>query len=134
MSLQLYDQIQAGVLLPIQVNGSALPPGIYPRDISQQVAAIYNSPAGCGQAPGTPFSAEQLYFSTPIGGVKRIYQGGELTGYATFGDLVVQPYYNVTVSKAISDSPLLHQSALDHDLGQPAPQRAAAESRRRLRL
>ncbi len=104
MSLQLYDQIQAGVLLPIQVNGSALPPGIYPDGYLAQVAAIYNSPAGCGQAPGTPFTAEQLYFSTPISGVKRIYQGGELTGYASFGDLVVQPYYNVTVSKAISNS------------------------------
>ena len=105
MSLQLYDQIQAGVLLPIEVNGSALPPGIYPDGYLAQVAAIYNSPAGCGQAPGTPFTAEQLYFTTPISGVKRIYQGGELTGYATFGDLVVQPYYNVTVSKAISNSP-----------------------------
>jgi hypothetical protein len=105
MSLQLYDQIQAGVLLPIQVNGSALPPGIFPEGYLAQIQAIYNSPAGCGQAPGTPFTTQQMYFSTPIGGVKRVYQGGELTGYASFGDLVVQPYYNVTVSKAFSDSP-----------------------------
>jgi hypothetical protein len=105
VSLQLYDQIQAGVLLPIEVNGSALPPGIYPEGYLAQVQAIYNSPAGCGQVPGTPFGTQQLYFSTPTGGVKRIYQGGELTGYVTAGDLVVQPYYNVTVAKAISDSP-----------------------------
>jgi TonB-dependent Receptor Plug Domain len=105
VALQLYDQIQAGTLLPIQVNGSALPIGIYPPGYLDQVLAIYNSPAGCGQAPGTPFTTSQLYFSTPVGGVKRVYQGGELTGYVTFGDLVVQPYYNVTVSKAFSNSP-----------------------------
>ncbi|MBV8117035.1 MAG: hypothetical protein JOZ01_03615 [Candidatus Eremiobacteraeota bacterium] len=106
VSLQLYRQIQAGVLLPILVNGSVLAAqGAFPIGYLQEVQQLYDSPAGCNLKAGTPFGPQQLYFSTPISGVKRIYQGAELTGYATFGDLVVQPYYNVTVSTAISNSP-----------------------------
>jgi hypothetical protein len=106
VSLQLYRQIQAGVLLPILVNGSVLATqGVFPIGYLQEVQQLYDSPAGCNLKAGAPFGPQQLYFSTPIGGVKRIYQGVELTGYATLGDLVVQPYYNVTVSTAESNSP-----------------------------
>ena len=106
VSLQLYRQIQAGVLLPVLVNGSALlGEGLFPPGYFEQVEQLYDSPAGCNLKSGTAFGPQQLYFSTPISGVKRIYQGAELTGYATFGDLVVQPYYNVTVSTAESNSP-----------------------------
>ena len=106
VSLQLYRQIQAGVLLPVLVNGSALlGEGLFPPGYFEQVEQLYDSPAGCNLKAGTAFGPQQLYFSTPISGVKRIYQGAELTGYATFGDLVVQPYYNVTVSTAESNSP-----------------------------
>ncbi len=106
VSLQLYRQIQAGVLLPILVNGSVLEAqGAFPIGYLQQVQQLYDSAAGCNVKSGTPFGAQQLYFSTPISGVKRIYQGAELTGYAALGNLVVQPYYNVTVSTAESNSP-----------------------------
>ncbi len=106
VSLQLYRQIQAGVLLPVLVNGSALlGEGLFPPGYFEQVEQLYDSPAGCNLKSGTAFGPQQLYFSTPISGVKRVYQGAELTGYATFGDLVVQPYYNVTVSTAYSNSP-----------------------------
>ncbi|MGA8533198.1 MAG: TonB-dependent receptor [Candidatus Tumulicola sp.] len=106
VSLQLYRQIQAGVLLPVLVNGSVLAAqGVFPVGYLQEIQQIYDSPGGCNLKAGTPFGPQQLYFSTPIGGVKRAYQGAELTGYATLGNLVVQPYYNVTVSTAESNSP-----------------------------
>ncbi|HKU81522.1 MAG TPA: hypothetical protein VJP76_05055, partial [Candidatus Tumulicola sp.] len=106
VSLQLYKQIQAGVLLPILVNGSTLQSGnLLPPDYLAQVAALYDSPAGCNLKSGTPFTAQQLYFSTPVSGVRRVYQGAELTGYVTLGDLVVQPFYNLTQSLAYSNSP-----------------------------
>jgi hypothetical protein len=108
VSLQLYRQTQAGVLLPIQVNGSVLAgAGLLPPGYLDQVQELYDSPAGCNLKAGTPFGAQQLYFATPVGGVKRVYQGASLTGYATFGNLVVQPFYNVTVSNVQSNSPYL---------------------------
>lgn len=106
LSLQLYRQIQAGVLLPILVNGSAVQSAnLLPPDYLAQAAALYDSPAGCNLKSGTPFTAQQLYFSTPVAGVRRVYQGAELTGYVTVGDLVVQPFYNLTESLAYSNSP-----------------------------
>ncbi len=106
VSLQLYRQIQAGVLLPVLVNGSVLAAqGVFPVGYLQEVQQLYDSAAGCNVKAGAPFGPQQLYFSTPISGVKRVYQGAELTGYATLGNLVVQPYYNVTVSTAESNSP-----------------------------
>jgi len=103
VSLTLYRQVQNGVLLPVYVNGTIinqlgeLPPGYF-----EQVAALYNSPAGCNAPVGTPFFPQQLYFTTPVSGVRRVYQGAELTGYVTFGNLVVQPYYNLTSAQADS--------------------------------
>lgn len=108
VSLQLYRQIQAGVLLPIQVNGSVLQAAnLLPPDYLSQVAALYDSPAGCNLKSGTPFTAQQLYFSTPISGVRRVYQGAEATGYFTLGNLVVQPFYNLTESLAYSNAPYI---------------------------
>ncbi len=105
VSLTLYRQRQNGVLLPVYVNGVVLNQlGQLPPGYLAQVATLYNSPAGCNAPPGTPFSAQQLYFTTPVAGVQRLYQGAELTGYFTFGDLVVQGYYNVTGAQADSDS------------------------------
>jgi hypothetical protein len=105
VSVTLYRQVQNGVLLPVYVDGvilnqlNELPPGYI-----AQVAQLYNSPAGCNTPPSTPFTAQQLYFTTPIAGVQRLYQGAELTGYATLGDLVVQGYYNITGALANSNS------------------------------
>ncbi|HMF28465.1 MAG TPA: hypothetical protein VKE42_06815, partial [Candidatus Cybelea sp.] len=104
ISLTLYRQVQNGVLLPVYVNGYILNQlGQLPYGYLQQVAAIYNSPAGCNTPPGTPFTAQQLYFTTPVSGVQRLYQGAALTGYVTLGNLVVQGFYNLTGAEANSN-------------------------------
>ncbi|MBV8198330.1 MAG: TonB-dependent receptor [Candidatus Eremiobacteraeota bacterium] len=103
VSLTLYRQLQDGVLLPVYVNGIVLNQlGQLPPGYLAQVAQLYNSPAGCNTPPSTPFTAQQLYFNTPIAGVQRLYQGASLTGYFTLGNLVVQPYYNITGAQADS--------------------------------
>ncbi len=79
-------------------------------------------------------TAQQLYFTTPVAGVQRLYQGAELTGYLTLGDLVIQPYYNLTGAQANSTTLHLRQSAFDHDSGPAAAQRAAAKGGTRARL
>jgi hypothetical protein len=105
VALTLYRQLQSGVLLPVYVDGVILNQlGQLPPGYLAQVAQLYNSPAGCSTPPSTPFTAQQLYFMTPIAGVHRLYQGAELTGYITLGDLVVQAYYNVTGAQANSNS------------------------------
>ena len=105
VSLTLYRQVQNGVLLPVYVDGYVLNQlGELPTGYVEQVAQIYNSPAGCNTPPSTPFLAQQLYFTTPVSGVRRLYQGAELTGYVTLGNLVVQPYYNLTGAQAASNS------------------------------
>jgi hypothetical protein len=107
VSLQLYRQIQSGVLLPIDVNGTILEQqGLLPIDYLQQVQQLFNSAAGCN-VKDAQLAASQLYFSTPISGIRRVYQGAELTGYATAGDLVIQPFYNLIQTTAISNSPYL---------------------------
>ncbi|HEY1680092.1 MAG TPA: TonB-dependent receptor [Candidatus Tumulicola sp.] len=109
VSVQLYRQIQAGVLLPVDVNGTVLAQqGLLPVGYLQQAQELFDSAAGCNLKSNTPLQAAQLYFSTPISGIKRIYQGAELTGYATFGGLVVQPFYNLIQSQAFSNSPYLN--------------------------
>ena len=105
VSLTLYRQVQNGVLLPVYVNGYVLNQlGALPAGYLQEVAQIYNSPAGCNTPPATPFSSQQLYFLTPVSGVQRLYQGAELAGYVTLGNLVIQPYYNLTGAQAASNS------------------------------
>ena len=97
--------MQQGVLLPVNVNGVVLNGlGELPPGYLQQVQEIYNSPAGCNAPLGTPFNAQQLYMTTPIYGVQRVYQGAELTGFLTLGNLVVEPYYNLTGAVANSTS------------------------------
>jgi TonB-dependent Receptor Plug Domain/Carboxypeptidase regulatory-like domain len=105
VGITLYRQVQNNVLLPIYVNGTVLNAlGQLPYGYLAQVAAIYNSPAGCNTPPSTPFLAQQLYFTTPVSGVQRLYQGAEATGYFTLGNLVVQAYYNLTGAQAESSS------------------------------
>jgi hypothetical protein len=97
VSLTLYRQVQNGVLLPVYVNGEVLNQlGQLPYGYLQQVQAIYNSPAGCGAPLSTPFTAQQLYMMTPVANVQRVYQGAEISGFLTLGNLVVEPYYNLT--------------------------------------
>lgn len=106
VTVQLYRQVQNNVLLPADVNGSILVNnGTLTPSYLAAVQEIFQSPAGCGAT--TPFSPSQLYFSTPIAGVERLYQGGSITGYVTLGNLVLQPFYDETVSQAISNSPYI---------------------------
>ncbi|HEY2476240.1 MAG TPA: TonB-dependent receptor [Candidatus Cybelea sp.] len=103
VSLTLYRQVQNGVLLPVYVNGVVLNQlGELPPGYIGQVAQIYNSPAGCNTPAYTPFNPQQLYFMTPVAGVQRLYQGAELTGFLTLGNLVIEPYYNLTGAQANS--------------------------------
>lgn len=105
VSLTLYRQVQTGVLLPVYVNGSVLNGlGELPPGYLQEVEEIYNSPAGCNAPAYTPFNPQQLYMTTPINGVQRVYQGAEVTGFFTLGGLVVEPYYNLTGAVANSTS------------------------------
>ena len=105
VSLMLYRQVQNGVLLPVYVNGAVLNQlGQLPYGYLQQVQTIYDSPAGCGAPLSAPFTAQQLYMMTPISGVQRVYQGAEVSGFLTLGNLVVEPYYNLTGSVANSNS------------------------------
>ncbi|MFY9708927.1 MAG: TonB-dependent receptor, partial [Candidatus Cybelea sp.] len=105
LSLTLYRQVQNGVLLPVYVNGDVLAQiGQLPLGYVAQAAQLYNSPAGCSTLSYQPFTAQNLYFTTPIAGIQRLYQGAELTGFLTIGDLVIEPYYNLTGAQANSSS------------------------------
>lgn len=107
VTFQLYRQVQDNVLLPTDVNGTVLlANGTLTPAYIAAVQQVFQSPAGCGAT--TPFSVSQLYFSTPVAGVNRVYQGGSITGFATIGNLVIQPFWNTTVSQAISNSPLIN--------------------------
>lgn len=106
ISLSLYRQTQNNLVLPVDVNGSVLEAvGVVPPSYPSLVQPIWDSPAGCNAPPGTPFSATQLYFMTPIGGTQRVYQGAEVTSYLTIGDLIVQPFYNLTEATVFSKDP-----------------------------
>ncbi|MHB8146576.1 MAG: carboxypeptidase regulatory-like domain-containing protein [Vulcanimicrobiaceae bacterium] len=104
VSFSVYRQLQRGVVLPTQVNGSALEAlGVISPAYIAAAQQVYDSPAGCDAT--TPLAASQLYFSTPVGGVERIYEGAAISGYVTLGRLVVQPFYDLTVAKAVSSDP-----------------------------
>jgi hypothetical protein len=120
IGVRLYRQMQNNTLLPTDVNGSILLANgtITPAYIAS-VQQIFQSSAGCGAT--TPFSPTQLYFSTPVAGVNRLYQGVQITGYATIGNLIVQPFWNTTVSQAISNSPLINNPYSITQSGQQLP-------------
>lgn len=111
ISASLYRQVQNGVVLPAQVNGAVLAGGgIFPPGYFNVAQNIFNSAAGCNAPPSTPFGPQNVYFSTPIGGVQRVYQGGSITGYVTLGNLVLQPYYNITSATIRSSDPRLNNA------------------------
>ncbi|HET7814242.1 MAG TPA: TonB-dependent receptor [Candidatus Baltobacteraceae bacterium] len=102
-SLSFYRQTQRDVVLPTQVNGSVLAAGgIFPPGYFDNV--YNNFVDACGNPlPFTPSNVSQYtYFSTPIGGVQRVYEGAQLSGFYQLGNLVLQPFYNIQVAKAIS--------------------------------
>ncbi|MGH8162933.1 MAG: TonB-dependent receptor, partial [Rhodanobacteraceae bacterium] len=106
ISTSIYRQVQNDVVSSTEVNGSALVPyGIFPPDYFNQVNQVFNSQAGCGAATAQALGPQNVYFSTPIAGVRRIYEGAQIGGFFTLGNLVVEPYYNIQVAKALSSDP-----------------------------
>lgn len=102
LSAQIYRQQQRDVVLPVEVNGTALL-SEFPADYFATASNIFDST--CGVPPTTPFGPQNTYFSTPIANVTRVYEGGQLNGYFTLGGLTVVPFYNTQVAKAISNDP-----------------------------
>ncbi|HET9097482.1 MAG TPA: TonB-dependent receptor [Candidatus Baltobacteraceae bacterium] len=102
ISTQLYRQVQNDVVLPVEVNGTALL-GEFPANYFQTAQNVFDTT--CGVPPSTPFGAQNTYFSTPIGNVKRVYEGAHINGYFTLGGLVLEPYYDIQVAQALSGDP-----------------------------
>ena len=99
ISTSLYRQVQNDVVLPTQVNGSVLiNEGIFPPNYFVDAGTDFAAQCGTTQS----FGPTNTYFSTPVGGVRRVYEGAQISGFYTLGRLVVEPYYNVQVAKAIS--------------------------------
>ena len=107
VSAQLYRQVQNGTTLPTLVNGTVLG-GSVPANYFTLVQQVYDSPGGCGAGTGAAFGAQNVYFTVPISGVQRIYEGAQLAANLNFGNLNVQPYYNITVAKANSSDPRIN--------------------------
>jgi hypothetical protein len=102
LTFSLYKQVQNDVVLPVQVNGSVLEQlGVISPAYLAAVQNVYQSTAGCSST--VPFNATQLYFTEAVGNVRRVYEGGSVTGFMTLGNLVVQPFWDVNVAKAFSN-------------------------------
>jgi hypothetical protein len=104
ISAQVYRQVQNGIVLPVDVNGTALVnSGLFPPNYFASAQNTFVN--ACGVPVGTAFGPQNTYFSTPISGVQRVYEGFHLNGYFTFGNLVVEPFYDTQVAKANSSDP-----------------------------
>ena len=102
-STSLYRQVQKDVVLPVEVNGTQLL-GEFPANYFAQAQNVYDSTCG-GPPPNGAFGPQNAYFSTPIANVQRVYEGAQINGFFSIGGLVVEPYYNVQVAKALSGDP-----------------------------
>ncbi len=103
-SASVYRQVQNGIVLPVEVNGSALVnSGLFPPDYFDQAQGYYDTL--CGVTPAAAFGPTNTYYSTPIANVQRVYEGAHLTGYFTIGNLVAEPYYDIQIAKANSNDP-----------------------------
>ena len=104
VSAQLYRQVQNDIVLPVEVNGTALlaTSSIFPPGYLAGAQNLFDTT--CGAVPPN-FGWQNLYFSTPIGNVQRQYEGAHLNGFFTLGGLVIEPYYDVQVAKALSSDP-----------------------------
>lgn len=91
-SVSLYRQVQNGIVLPTQVNGTVLGSvSPFPAGYFNTIGAAFGRT--CGNA--VPFGPQDVYFSTPVGGTQRVYQGARIGGFYQLGNLVVEPYYDV---------------------------------------
>ncbi len=121
LSLALYRQVQRGVVLPTQVNGSVLlADGTISPAYLAQVQGVYASQAGCGAA-APPLAPSQLYFATPVGGVTRVYSGADLTGFVQLGNLVAEPFFDITSTTLHSNDPRIDNPYAIAVSGAPAP-------------
>ena len=102
IAVSLYRQVENGATIPSLVNGTSLEQ-LFPAGYLQQVRELYESPAGCN-AKAVTFGAQQLYFMMPVESKGSTYEGGSITGSLTLGNLVVQPYYDVNVAQAGSNT------------------------------
>jgi hypothetical protein len=103
ISTSFYRQQQRDIVLPTQVNGTVLQSSaLFPPGYFGEVYNDFNNACG-GAVPFPPQNTDQfVYFSTPIGGVERVYEGAQISTFYTLGRLVIEPYYNIQVAKAIS--------------------------------
>ena len=133
VSVQIYRQVQNDVVLPTQVNGTVLEAlgDITPQYIAE-IEQVFQSAGGCNTT--ATLGASQLYFTTPIGGVTRVYEGGRADRVRFAG----RPGRRTVLRRHGIEGALERlahqQSVFHHDSGQSAAQRSLAESRRRARL
>ncbi len=104
VSGSLYRQVQNDIVLPVEVNGTALlaTTSVFPPGYLAGAQSVFDTT--CGSVP-PDFGWQNLYFSTPIANVRRVYEGARINGFFQLGGLVVEPYYDVQVAKALSDDP-----------------------------
>ncbi len=113
VSVSFYRQVQQNVVLPVLVNASVLSPSMFPPGYFSAIEGIYDSPAGCNAPPGTPFGPQNIYVTSPVAGVTRIYQGARLSAFLPIGNLIVQPFADITgVTIASSDPRIVNPFAL----------------------
>lgn len=107
ITTMLYRQIQNDTLVDTLVNGSALPPTYFPPGYFSTAQQIFQTQGGCG-AVGASFGPANVYINQPIGGVRRLYQGLQISGGFPLGrDLLVQPYYDAQQVTTLSHDPRL---------------------------
>jgi hypothetical protein len=99
VSLSLYHQVQNGATVPSLVNGTSVE-SLLPTGYMQQVEQLYESPGGCNAKRGGSFGVQQLYFMMPVTSNRVIYEGGSISGTLSYGNMVIQPYYDINIAKA----------------------------------
>ncbi|MDQ6930566.1 MAG: TonB-dependent receptor, partial [Candidatus Eremiobacteraeota bacterium] len=105
VTTSVYRQVQSGVVLPTQVNGTAV--NGFPNGYLGAVQDAYDSPGGCNR-PGAIFGAQNIYFSVPVGGVRRVYQGISVAATIAAGNFNFQPYYDITQAQIFSNDPRIN--------------------------
>ena len=98
----LYRQTQNNTILPVLINANALQP---PASVNG-TPYLANAQMAFAALCGASAPLNNIYFSVPVGGTRRVYEGAQLTAGVQFGrSLIAQPYYDIQVAKAISIDP-----------------------------
>lgn len=105
----LYRQVQNDTLVNALVNAPALPAGYFPANYFPIAQNLFQSPAGCGSSAN--FGPQNVFISLPIGDIRRVYEGVQLSGAFALGpNVLVLPYFNTQVAKALSSDSRLSAS------------------------